>query len=247
MSLADFDAALTGWGTIALVVIGGCAVFFGWRAANAANDTFRLEAEPKLVVRATGEAKIVARQGLYRLPSRWSFAVPITPEELEPLDETPVFLVDGKAGADGRRLIGNGFSIRPPTPAELNSRAQSPVWPALRIEIRNVGRSPAIQAGLHWNVSAAVFAPDWRQSFSSGEGMLVIEQTDEATTIVGGVGPNDSAFIWFANATGTAFSLKLRSPGNQRDPLNLESGKMKPLSMIATSTFALPAMSDNSI
>ncbi len=77
--------------------------------------------------------------------------------------------------------------------------------------------------------------------------MDVVEQTDEATTVVAGVGPNDSAFIWIANATGTAFVLKLRSPGNQRDPLNLESGKMKPLSMIAASQFTLPAMSDNSI
>jgi hypothetical protein len=235
----------TALGTWALVAITGFAVYFGRKAANTANDTFRLEAEAKLVVRAAGQGKIFARQGLHRLSPDWNANAPLESSHFTELTE-PVYLVEGKPGDDGRALILNGFRIRPPTPNELNQFSQVPVWPAIRVEIRNVGRSPAIQAGLKWRISALVFTAEWRQTLDRG-GPDVEERVDEATIVIEGIGPNDSAFIWLANPIGTAFKLTLICPGYQRDPLDLESGKTKPLTMMAITSFALPSMQGESI
>lgn len=240
--MADGNTAeyLTAAGTWGLVLVTGAAVFVGWRAAQAANATFRLEAEPKLVVRPAGGAKVFARWGvLHRLPANWSGNNPEA-EATEPFGDAPLYLVDGKADAENRRIIKNGFALRSVEWAELNQGPQPPVWPALRVEIRNVGRSPVIQAGLHWNISAPIFVTTFAES--DGYGPEVETRTDQATTVIDGVGPNDSTFIWFANTTGTAFTLTLRSPGYQRDPLNFESLKTTPLSMLATNTFSLPGM-----
>ncbi|MBV8299110.1 MAG: hypothetical protein JO083_06165 [Candidatus Eremiobacteraeota bacterium] len=244
MSFAEFYAAFAAWGTWALVGITFGAVIVGWRAANTANATLRLEVEPRLVVRVVNEARIFARQGLQRFTG---IAVPGTPsssEPFEPLDQSPVYLLDGKLGSDNLRKVTNGFAIRMPTAAELNQTqpGHSLIWPALHIEIHNVGRSPAIKIGLNWSISGPMFNYD--RSFE--EGLEVREQIDEATIVVDAVAPNDRTYIWIGNATGTPFTLRLKSTGYQRDPFDLDSGKTTPISVIAVSTFRL-SMADRAV
>lgn len=163
MTSADFDLAATALGTWALVGVTGAAVIGGWRAAAAANATFRLEAEPRLVVKVVGEMRIFARQGLHQIDTGVLRGEPPSPEQILKLDPAPVHLVDGKLAANNLRKIAEGFAFRSPTFAELNRSQQEhvPIWPALRVEIRNVGRSPAIQVGLKWTISAPMFASDW--------------------------------------------------------------------------------------
>jgi hypothetical protein len=244
MMLADIDLGATALGTWALVAVTVAAVIVAWRAARAANATFRLEAEPRLVVKVVGEMRIFARQGLHQLAASVVPGEPPTPEQISPLDQAPVHLVDGKLGADNFRKVADGFALRTPTTAELNRGQQEhvPVWPALRIEVRNVGRAPAIQVGLKWTISAPMFDSDWRTK----QGPKVVTKSAEATLVVDAIGPNDSTFIWLGNATGTQFTLALGSPGYQRDPFDLDSGKTTPISTIAVSTFKLRT-ADNSI
>ena len=243
MILATLDAAawaaLAGW---ALVIVTLFAVAVGWQAARAANKTFRLEAEPRLLVRVVDEAR-VARDGLHRLSATAARGTPPTPDQIEPLGQIPIYLVDGKLGADGLRLIVNGFAIREPEPGELYKLRSQPatLWPALRIEVRNVGRSPAIQIGLNWRITGRMSNPDRASRFVAG--LEVVERTDDATILLNGVGPNDSAFFWLGNATGTAFTLKLRS-AYQRDPFDVESGQTKPISAIPVDTFRLTTADD---
>lgn len=237
MTLADFDLTLTAWATVTLVLVTLGALIAGWRAATAANATFRLEAEPRLVVRVVNESLIFAGQGLYRLKPNPMPGMPATAERFEPLDNAPVYLLDGKPGHDGLRKIINGFAIRPVSNDELNRMQQAPIWPALRLEVRNVGRSPAVQVGLKWDITAPMFNPDLKERFE--QGIEVIKKHDEATIIVNAVAPNDSIYIWLGNATGSHFTVTLKSPGYQRDPFDLDSGKLKPISTVAVSTFML--------
>jgi len=236
---ADFDAALTAGGTWALVAVTLAAVVVGWRAAKAANATLRLEAEPRIVVRVSSDALIFARQGMQRVTRETFAGAPPQAHQIKPLEDCPVFLVDGKLGADGIRKVADGFAIRTPTDGELYKleSSQASLWPALRLEIRNVGRSPAVQVGLKWNITAPIFNPDRRARFD--EGPAVIRMSDETATVIDAVGPNSSTYVWLGNTTGCELTLTLKSPGYQLEPLNPESGRTRPISTIPTSTFRL--------
>lgn len=246
MIATDFYAALTAWGTWAMVAVTLGAVVVGWRAAKAANATLRLEAEPRIVVRVASHGFIFARQGMQRLTRDVITGAPPEAPESEPLDDCPVFLVDGKLGADGLRKVINGFAIRTPTDSELYrpGSSQAFLWPALRLEIRNVGRSPAVQVGLKWNITAPMFNPDRRARF--GEDLEVIQKSDEASIVIDAVGPNTSTYTWIGNATGSQLTLTLKSSGYQLDPLDPGSGRTQPIPTIPTSTFRL-LPSDRSI
>jgi hypothetical protein len=104
-----------------LVLITGLAVYFGGKAANAAAEAFRLESEPVLVFTDSG---VPPRRKIEMAPWRAeAFAV----------DPTRWYILDIDINQRIYLRLDNH---------ELNTTAVEP--PGRYVEVRNVGRSPAV-------------------------------------------------------------------------------------------------------
>ncbi len=204
--------------TAALVLITGLAVFFGKRAADLANNTYRLEAEPVLILTAA---------------DRWT--TPQAGRDSIPLERTYVItgapaLIDGlvlrrwqKGDRSGPRDPGLSTS----SPTSLTPEQQKPWW-SLVLQIQNAGRSPAVQVEIDVDLARpALLQPGQRMvgfesdpdelTDSGSVDLSVGTQRGNGTVKIPAIGPQSTVLIRIENHLGDQARLTPRTEGRQVD------------------------------
>lgn len=123
----------TAYGTWALVVITGVAVVVGGFAARSANETFRLEADPVLVLTQADDGPETAEPD-YVVAGNPSLSEGIVLRTWSRNDD-PLPVVEGPDFVDKRRR-----------------------WSSIILAIHNAGRSPALDAQVPVDLSVGVIA-----------------------------------------------------------------------------------------
>jgi hypothetical protein len=243
MLLADFDADLAAWSSAAVAVIAFVALWAGIRQAMSANATFRLEAEARLIIRRASESRITWN-AIYRVfmevqPYIGPRSGPSQIVDLQSLGDVPVFFITGKPDPSGNLVVSEGIQIQSATdfrrPVAVAPGTRYPVFHALRVEVKNLGRSPAVQVSVPWKLSA----PGTRKSGDSETLVQPTEYSGEADVVIDGVGSNDSASIWIANTIGLPVTLLVRPSATQRDPKNVRAESFKRIDLLPTSSFKI--------
>ena len=191
-----------------LVVVTGLAVFFGKRAADAALSMLQLESEPALVFSVTSAP-----------PNRTFHRRPIGNgrELYYALDPNEWYTIASEVDDDGNKSLSFHRAIG----GELDKAQPTP--PGTYIEIKNVGRSPAIGVTITINVEA--------ESLSMASGEPEPETIEgRANVVVHAIGPNSSEYIGIANTLAVPVRLFPDTWGTRallNDPERKTRGKVK--------------------
>lgn len=198
--------------TLAAVIVGGIA-------ATSAARAYALEAEPVIVVRqrtfaeafsATDEQKrLIELAPLYVVVPNPTLREVITLRPYEASTDDPNF------GRSGRVALPQAK-------------------PSLVFIMQNVGRSPAVDVTIGWNVQTTIFLekPDLND-------LKVGEQVGSGDTRVAALAPRDSTYLRIENSLGSAVRLSVQPVGTQTDWRTTRRPKKKIAIVADAPTFEL--------
>lgn len=217
---AALQTAFATWGlfgaTVALMLITGCAVFVGWRAAESATKTYRLEAEPVLVITDAGSGFVqVDRDHIAR-------------DQIYVITGNPA-LVDGLVLRQSQRddRPGPHYPDRSPSGPTVLTAEQNKPWWSLHLEIQNAGRAPAVQVEIDIDLTCgtfqtepptAGFVPDANAS-TDGTPIAGV-QHGHGTLTLPAIAPQSKVLVRIENHCGVGASLIPRAEGRQVDWLD---------------------------
>jgi len=202
--------------TAALVLITLAAVFFGKRAADSATKTYRLEAEPVLVLTKQGFGFVQVDRNH------------IPPDQIYVVTGNPA-LVDGLVLRRQQRddRLGPHYPDRSPVgPTNLTAEQQAPWW-SLNLEIHNAGRAPAVQVELDVDLTCRVFQTEPPMLGFVPDANASTDGTPIAGTLHGGgtltlpaIAPQSKVLVRIENHLGIGARLTPRMQGRQVDWLD---------------------------
>ncbi len=219
LQTADATWALFG-ATAALVLITGLAVLFGKRAADSATKTYRLEAEPVLVLTKAGPG------GIHRVdPVR----DPVSLDQIYVVTGNPA-LVDGLVLRRWKRddRLGPHWPERSTSgPTDITQEQRAPWW-SLNLKIHNAGRAPAVQVELDVDLTCGAlqsgapmvgFVPD-PNAPTDGTRITGI-QHGSGTLTLPAIAPQSTVLVRIENHLGVGARLTPRTQGRQVDWLDV--------------------------
>ena len=198
---------ITAIATSLLVGITGVATWVGGRAASSAAATYRLESEPVIVVHEfTAD------------PGAVSIAL------VTQMRTAPRYVID----ATGPVVDGIQLHERP---AREPGGPASTV-PTICLELTNVGRSPAVDVALEWNLSIPTLLKrstrlqDFEAAIAFGNGTMRIPA----------IAAGSSVFAFIENRLGNVVTLDAASRGSQADWRSTSRGRV-PIEVVASDAF----------
>ncbi len=215
LQTADATWALFG-ATAALVLITGLAVFFGKRAADSATKTYRLEAEPVLVLTKAGSGSALVDRD--HIPRDQIYVVTGNPA-----------LIDGlvlRRWQTGDRLGPHWPERSTSGPTNITQEQSAPWW-SLNLEIHNAGRAPAVQVVLDVDLTCGAlqsgapmvgFVPD-PNAPTDGTRITGI-QHGSGTLTLPAIAPQSTVLVRVENHLGIGARLTPRAQGRQVDWLD---------------------------
>lgn len=199
----------TAIGTVALVLVTGLTVLLGGIAARTALSTLKLESEPALAFSDSGTPanrtlEDIGGRTLVRDPNQW-------------------YIVE-RADGDAKALV-----FRRALDGDVDKSQSKP--PGSYLEIKNIGRSPAVGVTITINVKA--------DTLNIVDGKPVPDEiSGKGNMVVHVLAPNDSVYVGISNKLGVPVKLHpsvwgTRAAWNDPGAISETAIKTKPIPVLS--------------